>query len=204
MCWGICKIHAAPGVQCEIADSQNGGGWKGPQAPHNWISSGDHLVQPHLFRAGCLGPPPIRFWVSPLMETPLPLWATCASVRPPSQEKSVFLRSDGISCVLTHAFCTVSGQSGEMSGSLFLTPPPPSSPSRYLYLWKSNGNTSNFTPQIKDQATVSFTERAWVHERLTEDFTVSDNVMNTLGWKPGEDSPCLSFWRCVTWHSGGA
>lgn len=43
--------------------------------------------------------------VSPLVETPHTLWATCVSVWPPSQEKSVFLCSNGISCVLTCAQC---------------------------------------------------------------------------------------------------
>lgn len=39
------------------------------------------------------------------METPKLLWATCASVWLPSQETSIFLCSDGISCLLVHCSC---------------------------------------------------------------------------------------------------
>lgn len=36
-------------------------------------------------RAGCSGLCPIRFWKSPQMETPPPLWATCSLARSPWQ-----------------------------------------------------------------------------------------------------------------------
>lgn len=53
-------------------------------------------------RAGCLGLCLAGFWISAGMETPKPLRAPCSIVWPPTQLKSVFLSSDGISCICSH------------------------------------------------------------------------------------------------------
>lgn len=59
-------------------------------------TSGAHLVRPlpHSNRATySSGPCSGRFWIS--LKIPPPLWATCAKVWSPSQEKCVFWRSEG-------------------------------------------------------------------------------------------------------------
>lgn len=85
------SIHASP-MSC--------GNWT---LQTHWITawlrqkatSADHLAQLLLRvgspKAGCSGPCPVGLWRSLRMETPQLLWATCASVQPPFQQKSFFL-----------------------------------------------------------------------------------------------------------------
>lgn len=76
---------------------------EGSSAPCNWVSSGDHVLQPHLSRAGCPGPHPVRYlhwWrLHILSGQPVLVFDH------PHKKKSVFLCSNGISCVLTCAQC---------------------------------------------------------------------------------------------------
>jgi len=55
--------------------------------------------------ASCPEPHPDGFWVSPSIETPPHLRATCASARSPSQRKKVSWGSEGASCVSVCACC---------------------------------------------------------------------------------------------------
>lgn len=53
----------------------------------------------------------VRFWIFPQWETPQPLCSTYSSVWPPSQERSAFWCSDGVSSasVCPHCLCPVTG-----------------------------------------------------------------------------------------------
>ena len=64
-----------------ITESQNGWGWKGPLEVI-WSNTPAQAGPP---RSACLGPSPGHFWISPRMQTQLPLWATCACAHSPSQ-----------------------------------------------------------------------------------------------------------------------
>lgn len=63
------------------------------------------LAQEGTPTASCQGLWPIRFLISPRMETSQPSWATCASAQLPSQEQSVSGCLDEASCISACALC---------------------------------------------------------------------------------------------------
>ena len=79
-----------------ISESQNSWGWKEPLEVI--LSNPFNLpAQAGPPRAGCPGPCPDSFWISPRMDTPQPLWVAYASARSPSQQKPVSWCSEGTS-----------------------------------------------------------------------------------------------------------
>lgn len=73
-------------VRLEFSESQNGWGWQAPQK----IIQSTLPGQAGSLRAGRPVLCPSGFWVSPSMESPQPLWTTCAGVWPPSQLQTSF------------------------------------------------------------------------------------------------------------------
>ena len=196
VCWGTCKIHAAPGVQtdCRLTKRDEAGQVLSP------------LQLGLLQRPSCWAPP---------LQNRLPRTMSRQILNIPTDEDSVFdhshkknnvfLCSDGISSVLACAQWLLHCQQALRSnGWLPLPYCLPSFPAGICTHGNPAETLATLPPLIKDRATFFSTGRARVHEKVTEDFAVSDNVMNPLGCKPGEDLPSLSFWRRITWHSGAA
>ena len=61
------------------------------------LSSPTLPVEAGSLRAGCTGPPPGGFWISPEKEKSQPLWATCSSAPSPSEWRSSSSGSAGTS-----------------------------------------------------------------------------------------------------------
>ena len=73
-----------------ITESQNSRGWKGPL----WVIKSNPPAEAGSPTAGCTGPCPGRFWISPEKETPQPPWAACSSAPSPSERRSSSSCSD--------------------------------------------------------------------------------------------------------------
>ena len=86
---------------CLSYESQNGVGWKGA-LEIIWPKPTARAGPP---TAGCPGPCPDGFWISPRMETPQPPWVTFASAQSPSQWKRVSWCWEATSCVSVCARC---------------------------------------------------------------------------------------------------
>lgn len=77
-----------------------------------------------LTLAGCPGPCPDGFWVSPKLETPQSPWPTCSHVQSPLQSKSVTWCSDRASCFSFHAFSPLTGHQWKWPISALFAPSP--------------------------------------------------------------------------------
>lgn len=100
---------------------------------------------------GCSGLCPFRFWISPSMKTPHPLWVTYASVWP-SSCKIVFSYISGrfpcISiCVL--AFCPVTEHSWEESDSSSI-------PSNQIFMYADKTNCTISSPGWPNHSSLIF------------------------------------------------
>lgn len=78
-------------------------------------------AQAGLFRGGCSGPGLDNCWISSMMETPQPFWATCGSAQPLAHWKSISRCSEETSCVSVSASGSVTGHHSEEPGSFFFT-----------------------------------------------------------------------------------
>lgn len=93
------------------------------------MSFWDHLVQllaqAGSLRGGCPGCCPVRFWISPRMNTPQPDWATQSSVWPPSNKKSLHVFMYNFlfwNFLLLLLVLSVDKKKSEDSGSPFFIP----------------------------------------------------------------------------------
>lgn len=177
--------------QWEISDSQNGWGWKGPQSlvpgppledTLSNLTFPEHVAQDYIQS----GFEYLHQWLfHSFSGQPVPDLTTL------TREKSVF-RWNSMWFNLSPVPLALS-----VSGFLFLTPLCLPSQQVFIHMKVQKKHQQFYPPN-----SASGSESALGHERLTGDFKVSDNVTNPLGWKPGEDL-LLSFWRRITWKSGG-
>lgn len=84
---------------------------------HLWkLSSPAPLLKAGSARPGCLEHCPVVFWTSPRMETPQPVWVTCATVWPCSKKGFLYL------CLLPLIFSLGITEKSVASSSLLLLP----------------------------------------------------------------------------------